>query len=334
MRDLEEGYREYFDADGVLHFEQFYSPTADNEINANLAKFDFSSDSSVRTGSSVPMINMNHYDSAFGNGVQPSVPIYPPIELMAAGCFYFLVASNSLMIAVLDVRNGAIVAYVITRVIDLSCLAFTCMVFPTSDTYRSVSVSLNYLVINFVVYDYSLSQTLIYLWIHVFTSVTCSALAIGAYSSLLADMPTRDILPLILPPRPHMFDAVMLVFVAMTHICAAAGIALLSLSTNSVNFQMRALYKTIYLLILNLVLGVAVGVVGYEWSCLMTYLALIVSRGDYDVADGRLIASYLINTLLMFVVYPFIAIQIKYSWRNKYRRFVEYNHFKPNLTPT
>lgn len=326
MQYLEEGYREYYDAEGVLSFEQFYSPTTVGEINANLAKFDFVSVNSA--GSSVPMIDPNNFDDT--HSASPSAPIYPSIEFVAAGCFYFLVGSNALMIATLNVRDGTTSAYMLTRVMDLSCLTLVSMIFSSSDTYKSVGISLNYLVVNFVLYDYSLPQTLLYLWIHVFTSIICSTLAVGVYRSLLVDVPTREVLLLILPPRPHMFDAAILAFVAVTHICAAAGITMFSLSTNSVNFRAHSLYKSIFMLILNLAVGVAVGAIGYEWSCLMTYLALIVSRGDYDAIDGRLVASYLVNTLLMFVVYPFIAIQIKYSWRNKYRRFIEYNNFNPN----
>ena len=110
----------------------------------------------------------------------------------------------------------------------------------------------------------------------------------------------------------------------MAHTFLSIGITVLTNMTNSVNSRQFGIHKALVLFFISVTFGIVVGPIGHALPSLSLYCIIILVRRDYSLFDINLFATHAITVLAILIFYPIIAIQIKYVWRNRYRRYIEY----------
>ena len=114
--------------------------------------------------------------------------------------------------------------------------------------------------------------------------------------------------------------------VTMVHAFIAIGLTVLTNSTTSLNAGKRMLHKMLLIFMASMTFGVILGPLGHIWPSLVLYIALHITRNDIDSLDVDTIIAYLSIILAILIMYPLVALQIKYIWRKKYIRYIEYRN--------
>jgi hypothetical protein len=271
---------------------------------------------------------------------------YYLLEFVACVCATFLLYSNIFMFVLVVIHNkdqglqngstpnldintahGAdiIIQYIIMRFINIMGIGMVAYVFINADTYKSISVTMDILIINAVIYKYRISVFAKYLVIHLLSVVFAAFLSILIFNDLIQDIATTTILGNTfilgqLPPINYSYLSI----VTIVHAVIATGLVVLTNSTSSLNAGKRMLHKMLLIFMASITFGFILGPIGHIWPSLVLYVALLITRNDITSLNVDTIIAYLAILFAILIMYPLIALQIKYIWRKKYVRYIEY----------
>lgn len=251
---------------------------------------------------------------------------YYILQFIGCMCLNITLCSNSLITTVgSSINNSTIFTFLVIRLINILCLGFFSYIFTSPDTFKSINITFSCLAINSVIYEYSLVSFMKYIAIHIVAGILSSLLAIGIYYDLIRDIPTDRLLENIFPSTITIHFGYSFVFVAiLSHIALSTGITLITNMTTSMNARKQAINKSMFIFFINIIFGMISGPIGYLWPNLCLYGMLPILRNEFVELDKHLIIVYSTSILCVLLFYPFVAIQIKFVWRNKYRRYIEY----------
>ncbi len=251
------------------------------------------------------------------------------LEAVACGIFDLILCSNAFTFTLLINGNIDInvpLRFLVFRAINLTCLGLVCAIFTTPDTYKSINISIEYLAINAIIYEYSLKVVLQYLLIRIVSGITFAFLTTWIFYDLITQFTTEDVISnvLFVTTNNYKFSYSFYLTALLLHLSIAIGLSLVVDNTTSTNAKISAIIKSGVIYMCRLSFGVIVGPIGYIWSNIALYFAIVVNRHRYDLLDFHIIATYLVMIVGIVIIYPLIAIQVKFIWKNKYRRYIEY----------
>lgn len=297
-----------------------------NYLNRDLLDDDL--DELYETLSKIPFLDRSPIELE-QNGVvtTQSVMINSSLLLEFAACFSFdiILCSNVFLFAILNgSEDSHMFQYVIIRAINLSFLGIISYLLAGPDTYKSVNITLTYLSINAILYKYSFMNVLRYLCIHFVAAILASLASVGMYYDLIKDIGSSDLVINLFPPHKYSFSYSYALIAFLTHMSVSVGLVVLVDMTNSMNARKRSIHKALFLFFLSIIFGAIIGPIGYAWPNLALYATLFIIRNDYASFDSNMFVAYLITIIAAIILYPIIAIQLKYTCRNKYSRCIEY----------
>lgn len=251
------------------------------------------------------------------------------LEFVASLCLNFMLCNNAFMFALVELRDGnsmdIVLQYILAKLINLSCVGLISCIFTSPDTNKSVNVTLEYLAINTVVYKYKFSNILKYLAVYIAAGITAALLSVLVYHDLINTIPTKKLLSnMFSSNRSYKFNYSYILVSVIMHALVSVGLTMITNTTSSINSKRKAIQKAGLTIFASITFGIVVGPVGYVFPNLALYCMIVVTRNDYSTFDLSLFATYTITLFAIVILYPIIAIQIKFVWRNKYRRYVEY----------
>ena len=208
---------------------------------------------------------------------------------------------------------------------NITCVGFFAYVFTSPDTFKSISTTIACLSINSVVYEYSILVFLQYIAIHILSGFIAGIVSVGIYNGLISNITTERLLNHIFPSkRAYDFDYSFVLVAIMVHIGLAIGLTLITNMTTSINARSRTIHKAMFIFFVSIIFGIVVGPIGSTLPNLCLYITIAIVRNDYSSVDEHILIVQSCSILSMLILYPFVAIQIKFVWRNKYRRYIEY----------
>lgn len=254
---------------------------------------------------------------------------YLILEIFACLCLNIILCSNIFMFAIITTKFEAssdiIIRYVISKALNLSGVGLVTYIFTSPDTFKSISITLEYLSINSVIYEYKFMDVLRYLFIHFIVAIGSALLCIGMYYELIESISTQLLLSFVFSSkRNYSFSYSYIIVSILMHTFLSIGLTILTNMTNSMNSRQRAIHKALLTFFISLSYGAIIGPIGYVWPNLALYIIIIIIRNEYDLFNNSLFITYVVSLLATLIFYPVIAVQIKYFWRNKYRRYIEY----------
>lgn len=315
----------------------FHTPSARSDASSRLNDDLLGSDSIFNIGSlsPIPMMERQAFDTIdtamveYYNtpGIQSRmIRPYFLLELIACSCFQLLISSNAFTFAIVTPTSpSTTVGSIIFRSINLMYLGIITNIFTRPDTYKSLNVTIEYLAINAIVYEYSFIDVLKYLGIQVMSGIIISFIMIGIYYDIIRDLPTEVILTNILNiVRPYTFSYSYILVTGLLHLCLSISLTILIDSTASANAKSHSFCKVAAIYLCRSIFGIVSTPVGYISANMFLYIAVITSRSRFDLLDIHLLSTYMITIAVICFIYPLVAIQIKFVWGNKYRRYIEY----------
>ncbi|KAG7394171.1 hypothetical protein PHYBOEH_005565 [Phytophthora boehmeriae] len=313
------------------------NPTSE-QLNKNLMEFDYDWDdvSPQSVISRVPLMEYNDFDhfETFNHqpvtlGIQSRmVNPYYMLELLSCMTFDLIICSNSFTFTLIvdaSTELNAPLRFLVFKAINLACLAFVLYVNTNSDTYKSLNVTIEYLAVNAVIYEYPILVVIKYLMIRIVSGFVMAFAPTGIYYNLIDKYTTEQLVANVLfVTSGYTFTYSYYLTAILLHFSVAIGLTVLTDSTTSSNARSRVIAKSAIIYFCRSSFGVVVGPVGYIWTNVALYLSVIVTRHRYDLVDVHWMATYIVMIVGVIVIYPLIAIQIKFIWKNKYRRYIEY----------
>ena len=265
-----------------------------------------------------------------GNILAMSTP-YLLLEFVASLLLNVILCCNIFMFSLLRYRGSGgeksdtIDFYVLSKVINIFCIGFVSYIFTSPDTYKSVNITLHYLAINSIAYEYKFINILQYIFIQLSSGLLAALITIGIYFSLISKIPTEILLSNIFThDYSYALNYSFVLISIIMNFCLSSGLTILTNMTTSLNAQKRAIHKALVIFFVSSTFGVIIGPIGHIYQNLCLYIMIIVTRSDYALFNWNMFITYTLLILSILMFYPFIVIQIKFTWLNKYRRYIEY----------
>lgn len=335
--DLEEG---EYDCDYLRHVlsnkKNNDSLEEIDHINEDLLLIDF--DDSI-SFSKMPLIDdiiIENLDEVYSENnfsigdMQSSKPRhYFLLEFLTCFCIHFIVANNALMVgfhnANKTVEIGFNGTYLVYKIINIISIGFGLYIFTTPDTYKSINGTLQFLMINTIIYEYTFLDVLKYFAIQIAASIPAVWLAIGLYYHLIKEISTVSLVRNVIAcSHAYTFDLSCIPLILLSHVVVSIGLSIICNDTTSLNANKKILYKMGFLLFMNLTVGPVIGSVGYVLSNFILYTTLIVIRNEYAIYDTYLLISYITIFIIVIILYPIVGVYNKFVWRRKYLKYIEY----------
>lgn len=231
----------------------------------------------------------------------------------------------------------------ISRVVVISWICLIKYILSSPDTFKSVNLTMESLSINSIIYGYSLSITMKYLLIHIVSGFISASIVIGIYYEYLNNFTSSELssfillrassfVPVSVSPEiklnkenhKYNFGYSYFLITILAHAILGFGLSMLTNTVNSLNVKKRVLQKGLLMFMINVTFGIIIGPIGYTWPSLALYIIMIVVRNDFDQLNASIVITYIITLTTIIIVYPLIAIKIKYFWHSKYRNYIEY----------
>lgn len=282
-------------------------------------------------------LSMNGMEDLFATVRHPTLEVQssmvqPYFLLEFAACTFvtFLMHANILTFALLATRSNsnddALIKYIIYKVVNLSTLAAANYIFTSPDTYKSINMTISYLMINAIIYEYTFVTILRYIAIHITAALMSSFLALGIYHDLIQNVPTKTLLSNVFSTtRSYSFSYSYILVAIIMHLLMSVALTVITNMTTSVNARSMTLHKAFTMFLISVTFGSVIGPIGYVLPNLVLYSAVIIARGEYTSFNFSLFTTYVLTVIAIFTAYPIIAVQIKFVWRNRYRRYIEYD---------
>lgn len=268
------------------------------------------------------------YDTQFVTRPKMINP-YFKLEMIACLILNIALSVNDFTFALVEFRGDAesdkLIRYIVPKAINMTTIGLVAFVFTNSETYKSINITIEYLLVNAIIYEYTLMNTLKYLIIQFALSVLGCFMTIGMYHNLIKDIPTKIILNVIFSSkRKYNLDFSYVLVSIMMHSILGLGVAILANLTTSTNSKTRAIQKATLIFFISISFGIVIGPIGTTFHDLILYSLCVIVKNDYSAINYQILIVYVASILSTFIIYPLVTIRYKYVWLNTYRRYIEY----------
>lgn len=266
-------------------------------------------------------IEQDDDDGPFSVDIQTSmIKSYYLLEFVGSLCAAAFLYSNIFMMATVC-RDHGLSWYLLARLINLASLGVVAHLFTSPDTYRSVSIMPSFLMVNAVTHGYPMRTLALCLLMHLTGSACAAILVVVIFSPIIHNISSAAIMHDVAGMQlSYSFVLIAILVHAVTAVCLTN----ITSSTTSANASVRTLHKIMLVALMSATFGFAIGPVGYMLPSLLLYVALTVAREEYTLLSLNILAAYGASILVVLVTYPVIALQVKFVWRKRYVRYIEY----------
>ena len=222
-------------------------------------------------------------------------------------------------------NTDVIVRYMIAKTSAVIYIAVVPYIFINPDTFKSINTTIEYLSVNVVIYEYNFMNTLKYLAAHIVANLIGVITSIAVYYDYIKHIASDTILKSVISSSDTFsFNYSHAFILIVSHIVCAISLTVISNTATSSNAHIKALIKSVVLFTISLASGAIIGPIGYTLPNIILYVSIVVVKGSYDIINTDLVIANCVTIIGILILYPIIAINIKFYWRNKYRRYIEY----------
>lgn len=308
-----------------------------DEINIDLLRSEQLLESS---DSRIPILDDSYVHDMWSGGdqyrnleVQSSMDKpYLLLEFVASTILDVVLCSNDLMFSIIsDAQSNTdpLVRYIVAKLINLSFVAMIPFIFTTADTYKSINVTVEYLAINVIIFEYDFANILKFAGIQLLAAILGSLISYGIYFEYVKHLTSEQILPnIVISAFTFKFNISYVIVSILVHVFIAAGLTIISNNASSMNAKKKTLHKSLLFMFAGLSFGLFVGPVGHMVPQIIFYAFVVVLKGDFHLFNENMFITYSVAVLFILILYPLIAIQIKFYWRNRYKRYIEYGSWR------
>lgn len=316
------------------------SEGAKTNVNGDLIDFDVD-DIFSSMSSGVPLIEclslhgLDDLHSAinYSPGLEIQSSMNKPyflLEFSASVGFYLGLYIHGMITTMLIAKNTEEahlrLTYIFCKSVNFALLAAFLSLFTSADTYKSLNLTIEILMVNAVIFKYSVGQTFIYFITQLSAMIISSLIAIGIFHTVINDIPASTIITASVPSDLFNFNTTTLFISVLMHICIATGLTLITNSTSSLNAFTRSIHKSVFLFFVSVVFGILVDSLGAVLPTFILYTMWSMITNEYTNYNVDLLKIIAISLVVIVVCYPLIAIYTKYVLRKKYLRYIEYGH--------
>lgn len=253
------------------------------------------------------------------------------LELIACLGFYFCLYVHIIVTTYLrhietKKNNENTTTYTVYKIIQFVLMAVWMTLFITPNTYKSINLTLDILMVNAVVFNYSIFKTFKYMAIQLFSMIAMAALAIGLLYDMHSQVDPLEVITLLFPSYYiFKFSSSAIVASVILHAVVASGLTGIINSITSLTVIQKSMEKVVFLFILNIIFGVLADPIGTELPIFIFHAVCVMINGRYHELNMQILNDIVITVAGVIVFYPLIAIYIKYNARIKILRYIEYS---------
>lgn len=257
--------------------------------------------------------------------IQSSHINYYAVEFLSCLFVSIAVSSSTLMLNILpNCADNSLSYYVLAKALRFFISGYVAYIFTTSDTYRSINTSIDFLSINWALYSYKCTAVCTYFGIQLAAAFLGALLSIGLHYNIISILDKEKLLDSIISvPHIYLLTPSYMFLSIFVHILTVVGLTFIMDSTNSLNCKRIVVKRITYMGVISLVYGPMVGPIGFmAMYKLGLYLATSVIFGI--PGSATIVGTVLAHIAIKLLMYPFIAFHVKYVLKNAIQRYFEY----------
>ncbi len=228
-------------------------------------------------------------------------------------------------------NNMAIVlsyeAYLAQKLIQLVIFSFITYGTVTASTYRSINYSIDILMINWVLYSYTIKTMFIYLLMQFGAALISGYITIGLYYYKFAVIDNKYIQGVILfvdESHTPTIDSFALLFIA--HILLITGATTIMSHINSINCKSTFLMTLVFIYSVSIIYENALGPISFSLYKLCIYIAHTSVFGlEHVIEKNYTLLLMIVGLIIKLLLYPLITYYVRYVWSRKLKRYLEYS---------
>ena len=324
---------------------QIYSPTYDNRIDNNILT---PNATPVNMGTNYGIYEDDSFNNSplYGNEYL-DIPVFPMlddrllpfinngeviynkslsksfyrIECIGSFIYSFLYANNVLLIANFDMQNIYLI-YGLKIIFDNFSLLIVLYTLTNVSTYKSINITLEYLIINSVVYNYSLLTVTKYILLNVLSAIIGNLLFIGICYANFNRISIELILRLLNPSFISIYNYMLIS--TISYILFLIPCILIIANGTSLSCKETVLKKILLIFFIDIIFVYnlcSIGNIIRSWTFRIAYSIIfqnniLLSNTDLYIYLGYTILIYLLSIII-----------IKYfntKFKTWYARYIEY----------
>lgn len=253
---------------------------------------------------------------------------YYALEFIACTFVAIGISSTIFMLNILSIgtnTNYPLFYYILSKTIQFFIAGLVIYLFSNGDTYKSINVSIDFLAINWSLYDYPFWMVLKYLLTQLLACMFGTLLTIGLHYNIISSIPTDVLLnSIILINKDYLLSPSYFLLSAFIHIITVIGLTIIIDYTNSINYHERIIQKIVYIYSISILYCTIIGPIGFMIyrTTLYIFISLIFGVPKHECA--AILIIMVSHMLIKLLFYPFIAFHVKFVWKNSLRRYLEY----------
>jgi len=285
--------------------------------------------------SNVPSLEkIPYFNTSIANSVhidiQPMlVKCYYALEFAACAFIAIGISSSIFMVDILRIETdgaNSLFYFILSKTIQFFIAGMVIYSFSNADSYKSINTSIEFLAINWSLYNYTIWMVLKYLLIQISASIFGTLITIGLHYNILSSVP-KDVLlnSIITINTNYLLSPSYFLLSTFIHIITAIGLTLIIDRTNSINYHKKIVQRIIYIYSISILYCTIIGPIGFMTYRTTFYILLSII---FNIQGRESMVVIIIITvshiLIKLLIYPFIAFHVKFVWKNSMRRYLEY----------
>ncbi len=250
-------------------------------------------------------------------------PQYYKLEFII--CLLISISANHTIFLVVDKNIDNVFLNIFRKMIHFSIISIISYLFTTADTYRSINVSIDFLPINWILYNYSIKTVVKYMLVQILAIGIGSYISIALYYNTLSTLSKDEIIVSIMAVTNINFNFSTIATILYAHVISCIGNTIIMEYTNSLTCRYNMIQRVAYLCLVSIIYGTTIGPFTLLIYRIILYLSVIsVFPKFYSYDDHIFLIVGAINILIKLIIYPFIVYYTKYVWKHKMLRYIEY----------
>lgn len=309
-----------------------YSPSSDSIENDSMLN-EFIQDPEFNQ---VPMLErrpsyQQYFERSHANGESLPIDIqsfnihhYYAAEFISCLFVSIAISSSILMLNILNNSDNGLVYYIVAKIIKLYIAGYVTYIFTNPDTYRSINTSIDFLSINWALYNFDFHAICTYLLIQLATGLIGALLSVGLYYNIITSLDKTKLLDSIgYVSEEYLLTPSYICLSGFIHIITVIGLTFIMDGTNSLNCGQKVIHRVTYMCTIAILYGKIIGPIGFM-AIYKLGLYLSISIIFQLQCNMVVIITILVHVVIKLLLYPFIAFHVKYVWKNAIQRYLEY----------
>lgn len=279
----------------------------------------------------IPILGDHFRAYQYSQPIQPNqinneiiAPQYYKLEFLI--CLLISISANHTIFLVVSDNVDNIFLNVFRKILHFSLIVIISYAFTTADTYKSINVSIDFLPINWILYNYPIRVVVNYMFVQVIAIIIGSYISIGLYYTEISMLTKNQILISIMSTTDIKYISINhVVTILYAHIISAIGNTIIMDYTNSLTCRYNMIQRISYLCIVSILYGHIIGpftLLIYRIILYLSIISVFPKFYSHDHQEFLIVGS--INILIKLLIYPFIVYYTKYIWKHKFLRYIEY----------